>query len=390
MILINPEGNVNPDLPNIGLAYIATINNSKVIDQNTKPSPRDRFLKYKSNKILISVRPFTIKEAYRIKKLYKSKYPNSEIKSTSGIIDIFCCYPYVKLKNNLEIKKVFSNELPFPKYELFDSFNIFKKNWSSGKWPYPIMTSLGCPYQCTYCESSNRNWHPRSAKNCYEEIKNAKKKYDIKSFTLIDDCFNLDKKRVLDFCKLIKPLNLTWICTNGLRADRFDEEIAKAMAESGCKHIGFGMECLDQEVLNKIKKGLTVNQIKNAVKIVKKYFKSIHGFFIIGLPGSSYKKDLNSLKWVIKQGIAGHFSLYVPFNENYQGESFYGEKAEIKSNEYPKQQQQKIYNLTKYMRGDVDAHFILRAINKIKLIWLFDKKNIIKHIWRELIKLISK
>jgi radical SAM superfamily enzyme YgiQ (UPF0313 family) len=387
-MIINPESNVNPELANVGVAYLATINNSKVIDLNTKPFPKNRFLNFESDNVFISVRPFSLNESKRIESLYKTKFPKSKVSSITGIIDIFCCYPFVKLAKNTNLDNEFSDSLPFPKYELFDSFGIFKNKWGSGEWLYPIMTSLGCPYQCVYCKSHNRKWVPRSAKNCYEELKRAKLKYGIQSFTPVDDCFNLDKERVLEFCQLIKPLNLKWICTNGLRADRFDEEIAKAMANSGCVHVGFGMECLDSEVLKKVKKGVTVEQIKKATKISNKYFKNVHGFFIIGLPGSSYKKDLNSLKWAIKQGITAHFSLHIPFDDHYSEESFYGIKTKIKSNEYSKKQQMKIYTLTKYMRGDNTSHFLLKMLDRIKLIWLFDKRNLFKHIKWEVIKRI--
>jgi radical SAM superfamily enzyme YgiQ (UPF0313 family) len=339
--------------------------------------------------LFISVRSFTLKEAERISQVYKNKYPSSKVSSVKGIIDIFCCYPFINLKNHLEVKNKFSDSLPFPKYELFDSFKILQNNWSNGKWLYPIMTSLGCPYQCTYCQSHNRKWNSRSAKNCYEELKQAKQKYGIKGFTPIDDCFNLSKERVLEFCKLIKPLKLKWICTNGLRADRFDEDIAQAMSQAGCVHVGFGVECLDDPILKNIKKGVNVNQIKKAIKIAKKYFKNVHGFFILGLPGSSYQKDLNSLKWIIKEGINGHFSYHVPFDKNYAGEIFYGSKTKIKSKEYSKRQQRRLYNLTRSMRGNTKISFLLKALDRLKLIWLFDKRNIHKHVWKEIVKRAS-
>jgi len=382
-LLINPEGNVDPDQPNIGLAYIATILNAKVIDQNTRPYPKDRFLKFNADSLLISVRPFTSNEAKRISKAYKTKYPKSSIKSVSGIVDVFCCYPYIKFKNNKHIKNIFSDNLPFPKYELFDSFELFTKNWNSGKWQYPLLSSLGCPYQCNYCMSHNRKWIPRSAKNCYEELRLAKKKYKIKTFAPVEDCFNLNKKRVIDFCRLIKPLKLSWVCTSGLRVDRFDEDTAKAMADSGCIQVGFGVESFDDGMLKKIKKGVTVEQIKKTVRISKKYFNRIHCFFIIGLPGSSFKKDLDSLKWVIKEGIAGHFSSYIAFDKDYQEQAFYGQKVKIKSKEYSLKKQKWLYDLTKYMRADIKSIFIIRALNRLKLIWMFDKKNIINHIKNE-------
>lgn len=393
-LFINPKSEVNPDIPNLQLVYAATIENkkgakAKIVDLNAKRDDDERFLNDKAGKVFISIRPFTKETAVDIANKYLLKYNKAKIYSVLGIIDVLCCYPFLPFEssNKFKIKNYnikFSDNLPFPKYELLDSFEVFNQNWKSGVWNYPIMTSLGCPYQCMYCLSRCRKWQKRSARNCYEELKQAKEKYCIRQFSIVDDCFNADKERLIEFCNLVKKLKLKWLCTNGLRADRFDEDIAKAMSEAGCMHVGFGAECLDDSVLKNIKKGLSVEQIKKAVKIAKKYFREVHCFFIIGLPGSSYEKDINSLRWVIREGISGHFSCYVPFDKNYGDESFYGKKAKVKSLEYSKKQQEKIYYLTRFMRGDIKSPFIFRALNRLKLIWLFDKKNMLGHIKEEL------
>jgi len=367
MIFINPTSKVNTDLPNIALAYAATHYNVRVIDLNTKPEPKDRFLNYRADIIGISIRSFNYAEAERIARLYKAKYPESKIKSISGFLDVQCCYPFVDFNDKIEYNEPFSDDYPFPRYELFDSFDIFKKNWKKGRWHYAIMTALGCPFQCTYCMSRNRKWITRSVENCIEELKHAKKKYGIVSFQIIDDCFNVSKERVLKFCKLVKPLKLRWLCTNGLRADRFDEDIAKAMKESGCMHISLGIESVDDDVLRTVKKGESSEQISNAVDIAKKYFRGVNGFFIIGLPGSSYKKDLKSVEFVKRKGINGHFSYYVPFDKSQQlNRVFYGEKAEPMSDAYPKELQKKIYEMTKHMRPG-EGDFIKIAIKKIRM-----------------------
>ncbi len=182
MIFVNPEAKVNQDTPNIGLAYAAIHFGVKVVDLNTLPKPRKRFLKYKTDVLGISVQSRTYSQSQRIAKLYKSKYPEAKIKSISGFLDVQCCYPYLEFDDKIEYSEPFSDRYPFPNYELFDSFKTFKKKWQTGEWMYAIMTSQGCPYQCVYCVSRNRKWIARSAQNCYEELKQAKEKWAIKSF----------------------------------------------------------------------------------------------------------------------------------------------------------------------------------------------------------------
>ncbi|MGC8976122.1 MAG: B12-binding domain-containing radical SAM protein [Candidatus Ratteibacteria bacterium] len=365
IIFINPYARVNFDIPNLGLAYIATYFNVKVIDLNTKKFPKNRYLKYKVKTLGISIQSRTFNEAIRIAQTYKRRYPDTQIKSVLGIIDIQCCYPYIEFKEKIYVDIPFSDQLPFPNYELFDSFSIFLKNWQEGRWNYPIMTSQGCPYQCIYCVSRNRKYLTRSPENCYEELKIAKEKWGIRSFSILDDCFNVDKRRVIKFCELIKNLNLSWSCANGLRADRFDEEMAEALKESGCSHISFGIESIDDDVLKIIKKGETSQDIEKAIIIAKKYFNSVNGFFIIGLPGSSYEKDLKSLDWAKKMGINAHFSYYIPFDKGLQYDLlFYGEKAKPVSDVYSKKLQRKLYKITSSMRPINSFNSII--IKKIK------------------------
>lgn len=357
MILVNPFAKTNREIPNLQLAYIGTISNSKIIDLNTQPAPADRFLDFQTDVLGISVQSRTYGEAQRIAKLYKEKYPSSQIVSVSKIIDIECCYPFLKLEQDLNFPQSFDDNLPFPNYELFDSFEIFKKHWQSGDWLYAIMTSQGCPYQCIYCAAKNRLWRARSIENCYQELKRAKEKYLIKSFQILDDCFNLKPERVIEFCQRIKELNLSWYCSNGLRVNGFDERLAKSMAEAGCKEVSFGIESIHRDILERIKKGINPEMIERAIKIAKKYFRFVNGFFIIGLPGSSYQKDLASLHWALKQGINAHFSYYLPFDKLLQlDETFYGKLSSPISNEYPKELQKKIGELTEFMRGEPSGH----------------------------------
>lgn len=357
ILLVNPNAKVNRDIPNIGLAYAATYLNAKIIDLNTKPKPKNRFLEYKTDLLGISVQSRSYQEVLRIVKLYKEKHPRAEVKSISGFLEVQCCYPYLKLEEDMYFEQEFCDELRFPNYEFFDSFDLFKKNWQERIWHYAIMTSAGCPYQCTYCACRNSKWQARSAKNCYEEIKLAQERWRIRSFSIIDDCFNIDKDRVMEFCELIKPLELKWICANGLRADKFDEDTAKAMKDSGCYYVGFGIETIDSIVLEEIKKAETIEQIENAIDIAKRYFSGINGFFMIGLPKSSYEKDLRSLKWAKEKGINAFFSYYIPPAELTKGYLFYGKGTQPVSKEYPQRLQKKIYLLTESMRPNEKSEF---------------------------------
>ena len=155
----------------------------------------------------------------------------------------------------------------------------------------------------------------------------------------------------------IKGLNLSWYCSNGLQVNSFNEESVEIMVDAGCKEVGFGIESIDNEILTNIKKGITLAQIEKAIKIAKKYFRFVNGFFIIGLPGSTYQKDLATLHWTLKQGINAHFSYYLPFDKLMRlDETFYGKLSGPISDAYPKESQRRISELTEFMRGEPSGH----------------------------------
>jgi len=379
ILLINPDSGVNRDLPNVNLAYVATHFKAPVVDYNTLPGKPECMFQYATKVMGISVQSHTAKEAQHIAERYRYRVPDVKIKSISGPIDVFCCYPFIDYQEKVEYAPEFSDQLVFPDYSLFDSFEVYKKNWRKGAWHYPIMTSLGCPYQCSYCASRNRKSKTRSIDNVIAELKEASSRYNMKSFGIVDECFNLDKKRVIDFCKQVKKLGLTWVASGGLRADLFDDETARAMKESGCNYVGFGIESVDDNVLLKTEKGESRAQIEQAIKIAHRYFGSrVHGFFIIGLPGSSYKSDKYALQWALRNNLSANFSTYVTGNNV----NFYGPHARISSKAYPEYLQKKLYRLVKHMwLGTSAMDTIKKAIGQLKLILIIDPLRLPIHLF---------
>jgi len=400
-IFIEPKGARNVTYPNLGLAYISASlqEEHRIIDQYLIASPKDRFLDYESDWLGISVKMNTYKEAIRISKIYKQRYPNAKI--VWGGPHVSCSHHKIK-KESPDIELFIGewdhtqnlDSLPFPNYSNFDSYSYLIEHWQKGQLPYPIMTSRGCPYFCAYCAThsiSGRKWRARSAQNCYEELKLASEKWKIKSFDVLDDCFNINKKRVIEFCKMIKPLRLSWSCGNGLRADRFDEELAQAMSEAGCKHVSFGIESVNPEVLQAIKKGETIEQIEKTIDVAKKHF-DVSGFFIIGLPNSSYEKDLSSVRWAIKKRISAHFQYLVPFegtglretlykDQNYDDALTFGLTAHPVSKAYAKELQKEIYQMTAFMRPEASQrNLIVNGLDAMKLIWKLDHKSLPAHL----------
>lgn len=190
------------------------------------------------------------------------------------------------------------DKIPFPAW---DYFQLTKYNKNISKIKFPIITSKGCPYRCTYCVASRTmgRYRARSAKNVVDEIGYLKKKYGARTFQIEDDNFALDKKRVFDICNEIirRELNVRWNVSEGFVASHADYELFKKMKEAGCYLIAIGVETTDECILKNIKKPVSLEQIRYAFKSAKKAGLITKGFFICGLPGATYEKEMDYIKF---------------------------------------------------------------------------------------------
>lgn len=189
-----------------------------------------------------------------------------------------------------------------------------------------IVTSRGCPYSCTFCDKSafGKAWRARSAKNIVDEIEFLAKNYSKmlnKTFISIrDDVFNLNIKRVKEICDEIikRRIKVNIKSINGIRADRINKELLKKMKSAGWTYIQYGIETANQEILDRIKKGETIEQIKQAIKLTKEVGIDVGGSFIIDLPGSTKensKKTLDLIKELQLDSCSLNFLTPIPNTE---------------------------------------------------------------------------
>lgn len=187
------------------------------------------------------------------------------------------------------------DSLPFPAYNLAGIQRIFE---------YPLITSRHCPYKCSFCTvgtvSTRGQWQARSAANLVEELIHARRKYGITKFFVADEMFSLDLKRVKEFCRLLikKRNTMRWGVMEGLRADRVDTELCELLLQAGCNWVVFGIETVDPEVFKSITKGEKLSRVHEAIRIAKSTGIKVGGYFVIGLPDSSFERDLAAIQYV--------------------------------------------------------------------------------------------
>ena len=177
------------------------------------------------------------------------------------------------------------DRLPFPARHLVDN-NIYRRP-DNNQVQATIKVSRGCPFHCFFCLAtpvSGAKVRKRSPENILQEIKECVEKYGITNFLFWSDIFNIDKEWVMELCQKIidSGLKITWSANT--RADTADEEMAQKMYEAGCRLVSIGVESGSQEMLDKIGKKITLDDVRLTVKIFKKAGIKIYNYFVIGLP----------------------------------------------------------------------------------------------------------
>lgn len=197
------------------------------------------------------------------------------------------------------------DEYPYPAHHLVKDLRNYAPAHATILPAAPIMVSRGCPGACTYCQTKNifgRRTRFRSPENVIGEIRRLVNDYGVKEIHFLDDVITANKKFVREFCALLKqePYKLHLEVANGLRADMVSEEILTALKEVGLHNVGFGIESGNDRVLKMIKKGITKDQVRRAVKIAKGIGLETWGFFIFGLPGDDEASVQDTIDFAIE------------------------------------------------------------------------------------------
>ena len=191
------------------------------------------------------------------------------------------------------------NTFPNPSRELFDN-NAYKKYYSKkfGYTTTAIMSSRGCPFSCDFCSKPvfGNDFRARAATKVADEIEEVIS-LGYSRIWFADDCFTLDRERLIGICDEIikRGLKIGWECLS--RVDTLDPETVDKMKQAGCLRMFFGIESGNDSILALMKKQITTKQVQEALFLCKNSGIKAGAFFIVGYPGENDKTVLETIKF---------------------------------------------------------------------------------------------
>jgi anaerobic magnesium-protoporphyrin IX monomethyl ester cyclase len=223
--------------------------------------------------------------------------------------------------------------LPLPAWDLVN-IKQYKDSWQKhvGYFSLNMSTTRGCPFKCNWCAKPiyGNRYNSRSPENVVQEIKLLKEWFQIDHLWFCDDIFGLKPGWVEEFARLMTKEKIKIRFKIQSRADLLvEEDLVKALAESGCENAWIGAESGSQKILDAMDKGTTVEQIRRSTLLMKKYGIKPSFFIQFGYLGE-VKEDIELTIKMINQLLP--FEIGISVSYPLPGTVFYDKvKADLKN-----------------------------------------------------------
>jgi anaerobic magnesium-protoporphyrin IX monomethyl ester cyclase len=210
------------------------------------------------------------------------------------------------------------DSLPFPARHLIH-LEDYQSTKFGGRPITPLITSRGCPYQCSFCASSHfwgTKVRMRSVASVLNELEEVYFRYHFNAVAFVDDTFNILPKRVVELCRGIveKKLDLWWWNLSRIDLLLRNEEMIKEMVRAGGKAVFIGVETPNPKTLADLKKGIVAEDTVQTVKMLKRHGVEVHASYIIGALHETAKMIHETIHFAKKLDTnVAQFSILTPF-----------------------------------------------------------------------------
>lgn len=209
------------------------------------------------------------------------------------------------------------DNLPFPARHLLRDLRLYYHTPFRGrKFTTPVITSRGCPYNCSFCDQSvfGRTWRGHSANYVIKELSHLKKKYNVAFVSFEDDNFLFSRKRAIQICRgmINNNLKLKWGCS--ARVDNIDKKLLFQMKKAGCVNIFIGVESGSSRVLRLLNKKIQLGDVVRVVNLIKGAGINAYGSVVLGVPSETREEMEKTISFILTLPFDGaSFFLYAPY-----------------------------------------------------------------------------
>ena len=189
------------------------------------------------------------------------------------------------------------HDLPRPAYDLLEMEKYFLLD---SPWHFPksrravqFVTSRGCPYQCSYChEIHGKKFRGMAPEVVLDHMEWLVRQFGVREFMVVDDIFNFDLERAKQICRGIidRKLKVHLQFPNGVRGDRFDEELVVLMKQAGTHFMAIAIETVSEKFQKLIRKNLKIDRALQTIHWINRHGIEVSGFFMIGFPGETLEE----------------------------------------------------------------------------------------------------
>jgi len=212
------------------------------------------------------------------------------------------------------------DSLPFPAYGKLKGFprGYNLPLFSFIHFPGATMvTSRGCPYQCSYCDRSvfGRGFRYNSARYIYEHMKHLRTDFGVRHINIYDDLFTANRARITELCGLLssRPLGVQFNCA--VRVGHCDDDLLAMLKDAGCLMVSLGIESGDEEMLRRHKAGVSLDEMRDTVMRIQARGLRAKGLFMMGLPGETEDSIRKTSEFVLSLDLDDmNMSKFTPFH----------------------------------------------------------------------------
>ncbi len=185
--------------------------------------------------------------------------------------------------------------VPYPDLSMFEKLKMST---------YPVMTSRGCPYDCTFCSVTamfGRKYRYRDSEKVIDELR----QYHGKQVFFVDDNFTANPRHTKELLRMMieSGVQPSWWCAQVRTDSARDDELLKLMYDSGCRMVFVGLESVNPKTLERYNKKQDIDDIRNCVQQFHKHKIMVHGMFVFGADDDTVETINDTLEFSLVNRI---------------------------------------------------------------------------------------